>query len=236
MKMKIDIVTCKTMSEAKPVWRSLPWRKRRFTTLSLTALTIGTTLLAHVAVAQSDSGIGERRAQLCANHPTVCGAPAGTPEPTDSSGLRDHLRRMWPSAHSLKKAFKKGGPQIIKNGVVMVMPIPVREALYQAELRAVVRKTTAQSQAGEPIGTRGGPVTPVPGILTGGALSPSGMPMQPGVASSLTLGSVETGVTYRDTLATPMPTGNQNQQFGSGISPEARRLDLETCKATRNCR
>jgi hypothetical protein len=215
MKLKTDIAKNDTMGNER---ESLRLPKHPAVSLSLIAVAAATALLANVAVAQSDSAIAERRARLCSNHPTVCGASAGTPQPGDSSGVGDHLWRMRPSAHSLKQALKKVGPQIMKNGVVMVMPIPVREALYQAELRAAMRRTTAQIQAGQTNSISGAPAMPLPGTLAGGPLSTSGTAMQPGVATNVTL------------------AGNQKQQVGSPISPEAQRLDLQTCKATGNCR
>ena len=144
-----------------------PERKALKVALNLIALAVTAALLPNAAVAQSDSAIAVRRARLCANHPTVCGAPAGTPGPPDgnSSRFRDRFLRMRPA---LKKALKKAAPQIVQNGVVMVMPSPVRNAFYQAELRAEMRKATAQIQAGQPMGVAGQSVAPIAPTFAGG--------------------------------------------------------------------
>ena len=158
MKLKTNIEARKAISgnESESLARSLLSLNGHVVALNLIALTLTAALLPNTAVAQSDRAIAERRARLCANHPTVCGAPAGTPEPSDgnSGSLRDRFLRMRPA---LKKALKKAAPQLVKNGVVMVMPAPVRNTFYQAELRAETRKATAQIQAGRPMGVAGQP-------------------------------------------------------------------------------
>jgi len=241
MKLRVYMEAGKAIggNESESLARSLLSLNGRIVALNLTALALTAALLPNAAVAQSDSAIAVRRARLCANHPTVCGAPAGTPEPPDRNlgSFRDRFLRMRPA---LKKALKKAAPQIVQNGVVMVIPAPVRNAFYQAELRAETRKATAQIQAGRPMGVAGQPVAPMIPTFAGGPALPHtlAMTMDPGVAYRNPAAMAgQPGAVYPDMLAVPMqPPSSQVPQLGSQISPEAQRLEFETCRAMGNCR